>query len=92
MSNEQKFETEDLTFVAVLRVNGLTPSEKRKEGRGCRWVFLGPDSFISQIMDLLRDYNDNCADVEPREFTIAMGTVRRDMYQFLGYQPPRVRS
>lgn len=90
-ADEQTFVTEDMTFVTVLRIRGINHSEMEKYAEGCRWRFTCASSVIERIMDLLREYNDDCIDVEPREFTKKLGAVRREMYQFLGVAQSRVR-
>lgn len=86
----QKFETEDMTFVAVLLVSGIHHEEMKNINGGCRWVYEGP--VVERVLEHLVDYNEDASYVEPREFTRKLGSVRQEMYKFLGHNPSRVRS
>jgi hypothetical protein len=93
MSDEaQRFETEDMTFVTVLLIEGIHHTEMTKNNGGCRWVFVGSAAVIGKIIETLEEYNDDSCYVEARDFTRRIGAVRREMYQFLGHSSPRVRG
>jgi hypothetical protein len=88
---ESKFETEDMTFVTVLLMKGISHQTMDKVNDGCRWVFAGDSELIKRIMECLDEYNAGEAWVEPREFTRRIGQIRKEMYRFMGVNPQRVR-
>lgn len=88
--SDQKFVTEDLTFVTVLQMDGLHYETKINHNGGCRWVYSGP--VVGKVLEKLDDYNDNECFVEAKEFTKTLGSVRREMYQFLDKDPRRNRQ
>jgi Domain of unknown function (DUF5659) len=82
------FATEDMTLVAVLKTKGIECTEMQRHNGGCRWVF--PSNKV--IEETVSQYvQDDCA-VEPREYTKKLSLVRRDMYNFLGHAPERLRA
>lgn len=84
------FVTEDMTLVAVLKVQGVESSEMKRSNGGVRWIFNG-EAVEAHIAQTLIAYNDNDCKVEPRDFTKKLSLVRREMYAFLGHEHTPVR-
>lgn len=84
------FATEDMTLVALLKVQGIECTRMERSNGGVRWIFAG-EAAQGQIADTLSTYNDDESRVEPREFTRKLSLVRKDMYAFLGHEHSPVR-
>lgn len=84
------FVTEDMTLVAVLKVQGVESSYMKRANGGVQWVFDGA-ACEEQIARTLVDYNGNVCTVEPRDFTKKLSLIRKDMYVFLGHEHTPVR-
>jgi hypothetical protein len=77
-----------MALVAWLRCNGHFCDHMVREGDGCSWVFLNSAGLASRIAE----YATGAALVEPRVFALKLGTVRGDMYKFLGRKKRPVRG
>lgn len=83
------FATEDMTLVTVLKLKGFEPTEMKKVNDGCRWCYENPPD---SLMETVEEYQNEEAYFEARELVRKLGLVRREMYQFLGHTPNRLRT
>lgn len=87
-----EFRTEDLTLAALLHYDGLSPVRMEKDNKGCVWVFDLSFEDNGQTAELIEDYRDGHAEVEPKEFVKSLAMTRKKMYRFLDVSPVRVRD
>jgi hypothetical protein len=76
-------------LVTVLKLRGFEPTEMKKVGGGCRWCYDNPPQTL---LDIVEEYSNDEAYFEAKELARKLGLVRRDMYQFLGHNPRRIRT
>lgn len=81
--------TTDMAMAAYLRANGarhLTmeliefPDENRQDQ--VEWVYQG----TPRLSNLVNDYNDGIATVDPKKFANYLAIVRRELYAFINLE------
>lgn len=85
--SEQLLRTTDLAMAAYLQVQGMTPDGMEVVNRDRQgghpqgaWVFKETPT----LRDLVNEFNDGDALVEPDEFHRQINSTRRAMFDFLG--------
>lgn len=88
--SEQLLRTTDLPLAAYLQVQGMTPegmevvspdiSERRQGHPQGAWVFKETPT----LRDLVDEFNNGEALVEPTAFQEQLNSTRRAMFEFLG--------
>lgn len=68
--------TNDMSLVTFLKLKGHAPQDIGWSGGTCFWVFRVSDSFL----DLLDDFNEGKALVEPREYNKTFATTKKEFY------------
>jgi hypothetical protein len=85
--------TTDMAMAAYLRINGarhLTmeliefPDEDRQDQ--VEWVYQG----TPRVNNLVSDYNEGSATVEPKKFATILAIVRRELYAFINLDAPAI--
>lgn len=92
---KRMFRTEDLTLASLLHYEGYSPVEMVRDGDGCVWLFdfsYADGEDRNPAMEVIEDYSDGHAEVEPKEFVKSLALTRKKMYRFLGVPERRVRD
>jgi len=66
----------DMAMVTFLKLKGHTPQDVQWNGTTCYWVFRVSDS----VLDLIDDFVEGKALVEPREYNRAFSETKRQFY------------
>jgi hypothetical protein len=76
----------DMAMVTFLKLRGHTAQDVQWNGSTCFWVFRVTDS----LLDLIDDFVDGKALVEPREYNRMFSDTKREFYDNPG-RPTRER-
>lgn len=89
MSEEHEFTTQNLALAATLLLNEYSHDRLEHVEGGCQWVYTDPSE---EMMSLVEDFRTHQAWVDPIEFVLKLGLVRREMYNFLGHKAKSINS
>jgi hypothetical protein len=80
--NADKVRTDEMSFVAILVINGYMPT-MTKEGGSVVWEIPDDecDEFCEELVD---EFVRGACRVEPRRYIREYVQVRKDLYKFLG--------
>jgi hypothetical protein len=88
----EELRTTDLALATTLRVHGFRPTRlELNEAKHGVWVF----NVVDGLAELAQDYQDGCAEVEPRDYNRALGRTRGELFDFLktkNVKPPHKRQ
>jgi hypothetical protein len=85
--------TRDLALATTLRLHDHEPVGLRMcdDGRNAEWIF----KLDEHGQQLVRDYNDGMAEVEPKEYNLKLRATRERLFAFLnnnGVGPAKRRA
>lgn len=81
--------TSDMTLAAVLTCHGYRLTmEVDDHSKMCTWVI--PPEDVPATQELILNYVDGRARVEPRRFMREVRYIRKQVYKAIGHEAPRV--
>jgi hypothetical protein len=89
MSEEGCYRTDDLALATMLAMEGFEYSIKKLSSKKAIWIFTFSHEMEEDFEDLIADYDQYAAKVEPRAFVLRWGEMRRELFH---YCPPTRRS
>ena len=68
--------TNDMSLVTFLKLKGHSPQDIAWSGGTCFWIFRVSDP----LLDLMDNFNEGKALVEPREYNKVFSTTKKEFY------------
>ncbi len=82
--DSENYKTDDMALATVLRIRDvdmeLELSEFARNGKRAVWVVAA----TPEVDDIIEEFKYEATRVEPKQFMIAVRSVREELYSFLG--------
>ena len=87
MSSDGVFRTDNMALAVVLALESYTYSIKKLTEKKAIWLFNEPEDDSDKFDDLINDFEEWTARVEPREFILRYTEMRRELMSALKSAP-----